>query len=77
MSAALWWLCDRSWRGLILGTSTALLAALVAQFVVENGFFMWVEYQNVHPVELDYNETTWARRIRLGQAGAHVGDVYG
>jgi len=37
MSAALWWLCDRTGRGFSLGIITALLAALVVQVVVENG----------------------------------------
>lgn len=40
MCAALWWLCDRTCRGLILGICTALLAALVSQLVAENGFLM-------------------------------------
>lgn len=48
MCAALWWLCDRTYRGLILGISTALLAAVVAQLVVENGFLRGTEHDFVY-----------------------------
>lgn len=39
MSAALWWLCDRTKKGLGLGLSSALLGVIIARIAAEGGLY--------------------------------------